>query len=160
MESGRSRRTAIALVVGGAALVGLAVSGLATVRALQPTLPPVPTVVPRSAAPADPAEERRRAVEALQDPRNRVVEVSGPSTRGSAIQVAGRVVQLPPDAYVETYTISATCLPGKPCPQAPLYTIRRGQSKLTVSQPSGVVVEEKVMPGEEGVFESIRRQLP
>jgi hypothetical protein len=48
------------------------------------------------------------------------------------IVIAGRSVQLPPDAHVDGVIMHVTCI-GSDCPQVPLYRIRRGNSVTTVS---------------------------
>jgi hypothetical protein len=73
--------------------------------------------------------------------------------------LAGRAVRLPPDAYVEHFTVSVHCVVGRPCPQTPIYELRRGNSTIAVSAPTGAVVEERPAPGEERAFDFLREAL-
>ena len=52
-----------------------------------------------------------------------------------------------------------TCPIGVVCPQTPLYIIVRGRSRMTVSAPTGEIVREHTVPGEEAAFELIRAAL-
>jgi hypothetical protein len=77
----------------------------------------------------------------------------GPATRGAVINIAGRTVQLPPDAYIEENMAFVQCVEGLPCPEAPYYRLRRGESTVGVSLRSGARFAEKIAPGEEGAFD-------
>jgi hypothetical protein len=89
----------------------------------------------------------------------RTIVASGPSTAGTRLTIAGRPVQLDPDTYVESYVLSVTCEIGRPCPRTPMYALRRGESRISLSQPTGEIVFERIAPGEDGAFEAIKDQL-
>ena len=77
-----------------------------------------------------------------------------------AIDVADKVIQLPPNAYVSAFILSALCKGGAiNCPRAPLWVITRGGSTITLEKISGKIVSEKIAPGEEGAFDFIREAL-
>lgn len=112
-----------------------------------PPLPPTPVYDP-SATSQLPAAPNTRGYE---------VALSGPATKGSTIFIAGRKVQLPPDAYVESWIVSGFC--EGPCPELPLYVLKRGNSKISVSARSGTLGEEKVAPGEADAFDFLKEAL-
>lgn len=150
------------LLVGVGAVLGLAVllaaAGMAGAIARPPGPPPAPTHIPQPTTPGSRVEEERLRAAALQN--GRVIVASGPETMGSRVQVAGKDIQLAADAYVEAYIASVTCRQGQVCPRTPLYTIRQGTSRITISAATGEVASEQVTPGEEGVFDALKRQLP
>jgi hypothetical protein len=132
------------------------VIGYSIPSALAPVLSPVPT----PSTPLSAADELRAATQVVQQAQGRTIPASGPATAGSALRIAGRDVKLPADVFVEAYMISVTCQPGKQCPETPLYSIRRGQSRILISQPNGAVISEEAAPGETAPFQEIKRQLP
>lgn len=83
----------------------------------------------------------------------------GPQTRGAMILVAGRSVQLPPDAYVSSYEPYVECTPGQPCPDPPIYELRRGAASLRIEARSGAVIDETIVPGDAGAFDFLREAL-
>ena len=101
-------------------------------------------VQPPSLTPEEEIERRRK---------------SGSQTTARRIHVAGRDVELPPDAFVDTYIITVLCVVGRPCPEAPYYVIRRGNSTIVVSRRSGTLRDEKIAPGEEGAFDFLKPAL-
>lgn len=138
-----------------------------TVSAPPPTpwpSPPPPQNRLPVARPPEPKtlEESLRLREQLRqgEGRNDVpIAVAGPETRGSSIGIKGKTVQLPPDAWVETWMVFATCPIGRVCRETPLYSLRRGESTLVISSPSGIIYEERIAPGEEGAFAFVRDAL-
>lgn len=121
-----------------------------------PIAHPTPLPQPRSVA-----EALQQRAQQLQDlaATGQSVSVSGPSTRGSVIQIQGKSVQLPPDAYVSRYITSGLCAATRSCPELPMYELRRGNSTLAVSAPSGAKVEEQIAPGEAGAFDFLNAVL-
>jgi hypothetical protein len=106
---------------------------------------PTPERPPRAPdEPPGPAEPRRE------------IHSSGPATRGAVIHVAGREVQLPPDAFIERSVAAVLCGGGLPCPETPFYILRRGNSTVSVSLRSGARFDEQIAPGEEGAFDFLR----
>ena len=61
----------------------------------------------------------------------------GPHTAGSVIQIAGHQLQLPSDVYVEAIVSEILCIAGEPCPVAPLYVLRRGDSLASIEKRTG-----------------------
>lgn len=114
-------------------------------------------------------EFQRRAGESDTDYARRVaqakrVNVQGvdmrDATRGKAIIVAGRKVQLPPDAYVEWLVGDVACAPGSAdCPVPPLYTIRRQNSFVTVSVKTGKMGPMTIAADEEGILDFLKEAL-
>jgi len=112
---------------------------------------PAPTPAPPPHAPEEPP---------VPPQPGRTIYSSGPNTRGAVIVVAGREVQLPPDAFIERSVATAMCggVPG--CPEAPFYILRRGSSTVGVSQRSGARFDERIAPGEEGAFDFLPEAVP
>jgi hypothetical protein len=80
-------------------------------------------------------------------------------TRGAKLRIAGKDVQLPPDAYVDAYVVRVMCIAGQKCPETPLYTIKRGNSYISVTLRTGAITHEQVARGEEGTFMFLREAL-
>ncbi len=133
--------------------------------------PPVPTLPPEASRPtvcrAEPSAK-------LYDPYRQASPIAGTSgaptrqsyaltpgtqTRGAMIHVAGRAVQLPPDAYVDAYEPYVQCTAGQPCPDVPIYELRRGAASLRVEAQSGAVIEEDIVPADTGAFDFLREAL-
>lgn len=89
----------------------------------------------------------------------RIVKSSGPQTSGSIIHVRGQQIRLPADAWVEEYYTSMLCEVGGRCPETPFLVLRRGNSILALSAPSGVIHERSTAPGEEGAFRFLEEAL-
>jgi hypothetical protein len=83
----------------------------------------------------------------------------GPERSGTLEYLAGKVIQLPPDAYVSGHIDFISCIPTVFCPETPIITIRRGKSVIAVSAHSGVIVHEQIEPGEEGAFDFLKEAL-
>jgi len=83
----------------------------------------------------------------------------GPQTRGATIRVAGKTIQLPPAAYVSAYEPYVQCAAGQPCPDPPIYELRRGASSLRIEAQSGTVLDERTGPGETAAFEFLHQAL-
>lgn len=161
----RDRRHATISLAAGSILAGIALAGGIGdgVFALSPApvstpRPPIVTPAPRPPEPRT-LEESRQIREKLQREEGnsgRLVPASGPETRGIVIHVAGKPIQLPPDAWIEREITFIQCALGEPCPQAPLYELRRGSSRIVISVPSGDWGHERIAPGEEGAFDFIK----
>jgi hypothetical protein len=87
------------------------------------------------------------------------VALSGPATKGALISIAGKAVQLPPDAFIAGTVSTFGCVVPHPCPQTPIVVLQRGNSTIAVSVPTGAVVSEKVAPGEEAAFDFLQEVL-
>ena len=84
--------------------------------------------------------------------------VSGPSTKGAAITVAGKRIKLPDDMYIEAKWLGGICPVGWECPAYPTYVLVRGNSSTEIDS-QGKVWWEEVAPGEEGAFDFLREAL-
>jgi hypothetical protein len=136
-----------------------------------PYAPQVPTLPPDASRPT---ECRAEPSAKLYDPyrqasppasgaavptRQSYAVTPGPQTRGATIHVAGRIVQLPPDAYVSAYEPYVQCITGRPCPDAPIYELRREAASLRIEAQSGNIIEEDMVPGDTGAFDFLREAL-
>jgi hypothetical protein len=81
------------------------------------------------------------------------------STRGTPITIAGHVIQLPADAYIEALRVSVLCVVGMPCPETPSYIIRRGGSMISVGLQTGRINDEQTAPGESTTFVFLKEAL-
>ena len=164
----RTKRTwlwtlAIALVIGVAA--GSVTISQGTEDSPVPALPtPAPpqaaNPTPRPDLTFEEAMEIRRAEEREGIARGDVIiKVSGPETAGKLIVIAGKDVQLPPDAYVYRFVHSVACVVGRTCPETPIYEIKRGDSMITITAPSGTLLEESIAPGDDRAFEFLKGVL-
>ena len=98
----------------------------------KPTPSPPPNIPePRSSQDTVTSEEREE-VKARRGP-----PPWGPHTAGSVIQIAGQHLQLPEDVYVEAIVSEILCIAGEPCPVAPLYGLRRGDSLASIEKRTG-----------------------
>ena len=98
----------------------------------KPTPSPPPNIPePRSSQDTVTSEEREE-VKARRGP-----PPWGPHTAGSVIQIAGQHLQLPEDVYVEAIVSEILCIAGEPCPVAPLYVLRRGDSLASIEKRTG-----------------------
>ena len=98
----------------------------------KPTPSPPPNIPePRSSQDTVTSEEREK-VKARRGP-----PPWGPHTAGSVIQIAGHQLQLPSDVYVEAIVSEILCIAGEPCPVAPLYVLRRGDSLASIEKRTG-----------------------
>ena len=113
---------------------------LGTPGGSQPSTPPPPKPTP-SPPPNIPepcssqdtvTSEEREEVKARRGP-----PPWGPHTAGSVIQIAGQHLQLPEDVYVEAIVSEILCIAGEPCPVAPLYVLRRGDSLASIEKRTG-----------------------
>lgn len=132
-----------------------------------PSAPPF-TPLPTRPTPASLEEVLRRRAEdeAALPGRRTSPTLSGPETRGKPIFVVDRVVQLPPDAYVESAGfLIGHCIRVDPqCPQGSLrgnhWLIRRGNSTISVLYSSGAITfRETIALGEEGAFNFLKEAL-
>lgn len=140
-----------------------------------PAPPPGLQVVPQGAAPpvgipapvdvSIPERFRRLPGETEQQYQARVSVGStvinlARESRGKPITIAGRTVQLPPDAYLYGIVAGVMCVEGAgQCPEAPAYVIKRGNSVINVVPRNGKIQGEYVAPGEEGAFDFLRESL-
>ena len=103
---------------------------------LPPCPPPVPTLPPNGTAPiacrgAGPsAKLYDRDRQASPPPsgvpvptRQSYALTPGPQTCGATIHIAGRTIQLPPDACVTSYEPYVQCTAGQSCPDPPIYEL-------------------------------------
>lgn len=164
----RSRRTWI-LTLLIVVSIGVAAGSVTISQGTEdPPLPDIPPPPPPQAANPTPrpdltfeeAMEIRRAEEREGIARGGVnIKVSGPETAGKLLNIAGKDVQLPPDAYVLALITDSLCIEGSPCPETPSYVIKRGFSTIVVAIHSGTVIKKEVAPDEEGAFNFLKGVL-
>lgn len=80
-------------------------------------------------------------------------------TMGKSMPIAGAVIQLPTDAYVERVIVADDCRDGALCQEAPALVIRRGRSAIVVGENTGRIASETTYPGEEHGFDFIKEHL-
>jgi hypothetical protein len=51
------------------------------------------------------------------------------------------------------------CTAGRPCPDPPIYELRRGAASLRIQARSGSVIKEDIVPGDTGAFDFLREAL-
>lgn len=95
---------------------------------------------------------------ALATQQRRTPVVVADATRGKPITIAGRRVQLPPDAYIAGTTDFLHCV-GNNCPDIPSILIQRGNSRVYVGTDSGKVFVSHIAPGEERNFDFLAEAL-
>lgn len=123
--------------------------------------PPPPVYTPTvDRPPMSLEEERQRRKDEAQQVPGRTSVVAGPETSGSNITVAEIGVQLPANAFVNRYVVQVLCVAGLSCPQTPIYELKRGNSTISVSIPSGIILDEEIAPGEEGAFDFLKEVVP
>ena len=147
-------------VVGAALIIGLglgipAALGSGPFRVAPPPPPlstPSPPQLP-TPTPHDPAtfEEVKALTEAMARETRQVKNVGGP------VKLAGRLIQLPDDAYEASWSWG-DCAGSMPCPKNPVITIARGASKVTVGG-DGKVWSAELAPGEAGAFDFLKEAL-
>ncbi|MBM3156157.1 MAG: hypothetical protein FJ004_02600 [Chloroflexi bacterium] len=162
-----NRRWLLAIVA-VAVIAGLTFGGIALASAIKSTTPtPTPWPSPPEYKYPTPYEgtveeenaARERALEENRENGGFEYSTSGPSTMGSTISVAGKMIKLPDDAYVEYWVVFIECSVGTSCPQTPFYIIARGDSRLAVEQISGKILNEEIASNEEGAFNFLKEAL-
>jgi hypothetical protein len=63
---------------------------------------------------------------------------SGPENLGGKVEVTGKTIQLPEDAWIESWILFIDCATGTKCPRAPVLVIRGGTSEVQIDA-DGVV---------------------
>ena len=135
-------------------------------RTPTPTPTPPPKLTREQMQPTQ--EERAKMSKALEDSYARSGKppdtsthyvISGPTTKGMTIPIAGKQIKLPDDAYVEHYVIVGTASPGKVPPPTPYFVIARSNSRVIVPTGSGKIYSETIAPGEEGAFNFLKEAL-
>lgn len=92
--------------------------------------------------------------------RTVIIAATGPETKGALIEIAGKQIQLPSDAYIAYDLFDVVCvIGGDPCPETPLYIIARSSSTITVSAPSGIIYKEEISEGDKEPFAFIKDAL-
>ena len=86
-------------------------------------------------------------------------QIADPSLEGNIV-IAGVEIHLPEDAHIDGFISKALCRPGSTCARLPWVVIRRGESKIWVSIPTGVIDREVLALGEEGAFDFLKEALP
>jgi hypothetical protein len=115
---------------------------------------PAPASMP---APVEMTAEQKLGLQAKLEAEGAVRYLSGPNTKGQQVEMAGRMVQLPADAYVKRFIVSVDCDPANYCPtELPFMIIERGQSTMWVAVASGKVLQEKLAPGEARAFDFLQ----
>jgi hypothetical protein len=121
------------------------------------TVRPLRTPIPENLTEQEIDELKRSHLATVEAQGGRRVVLSGPQTRGSTITIAGRQLALPTDAWIESLILAGTC--AGPCPELPLYQIKRGNSTISVGIPTGRINGEQIAPGEEGAFDFLKAAL-
>lgn len=85
----------------------------------------------------------------------KIRKLSGPETAGTEIEVGGRKVKLPTDAFVAEYVIGIDCAVA-PCPEVPAYILKRGNSQVWVSVETAKTYRAQIAVGEESVFDFLK----
>jgi hypothetical protein len=81
-----------------------------------------------------------------------IVPAAGPETKGYKIDVAGRTIQLPEDAYIGGLWRAHGA-------GGLFWEIIRGNSRLAVHKVTGEVLGMEIAPGEEGAFDFLLETL-
>ena len=81
-------------------------------------------------------------------------------TRGQEITIAGRAIQLPPDAYVGRFIPDVLSLGIFVCAEPPLLEIRRGEAAVLVSAVTGQLARPPLAPEEREVFAFLLDAVP
>ena len=162
----RSRRTwiwTLVIAVSIGVVAGSVTISQGTEDPPLPDIPPLPTPqaskpIPRPTLTFEQVTEIRRAEE--REGGGVHTKISGPETAGKLLLIAGKEVKLPPDAYVTAYVAHVLCIVGRPCPETPIYVIKRNSSTIEISIPSGTVIKKDVAPDDEGAFDFLKGVLP
>ncbi len=74
--------------------------------------------------------------------------MSGPETAGQRLRlgVNGEIVQLPSDTYIEAVVARVLCRFDTKCPSPPIYTLVRGDARITFSSVTGEVYAQSGDP--------------
>jgi hypothetical protein len=113
-----------------------------------------------SAAPSIPLGTPPEAIDKIfRESGATPVYATGPQTAGAEIVISGKRVKLPLDATLDGVIVElfGTCTPS-PCPQTPIYTIKRGKSLVWASV-DGTLDESLIAPGEDSLFDFLRNAL-
>jgi hypothetical protein len=113
---------------------------------------------------APPLNFRNRVLLSLQQTAERSTAIATtpqaqPPTPVPAVTIAGKSIPLPPDVWIEHHITTVSCVIGNPCPEVPPVVLARGESRMTVSTPSGIIYGEVVAPGEHEPFAFVKRAL-
>ncbi|MBX3012296.1 MAG: hypothetical protein KF832_12350 [Caldilineaceae bacterium] len=75
---------------------------------------------------------------------SREFSMSGETTAGTVLAIAGKPVQLPPDVYVEAFVVTALCVEGLVCPETPYYFLRYQNTDdvISIGEKSGKMVDD------------------
>ena len=109
--------------------------------------------------PNTPTYDEHRQASAELDRGGTILKTDGPETAGSSLSVGSRLIQLPADVHIKFAVSHAACLVGGFCPATPYYVLARGRSTITVEGPTGKILEEDIVPGEEGAFDFLKEAL-
>lgn len=85
------------------------------------------------------------------------IPLSGLETMGSTISVGGKLVKLPPDAYVASFIVSGICAEA-PCPRLPAQVLSRGNATILIDA-EGQLWDEQFAKGEEHAFDFLKEAL-
>lgn len=147
---------AITLSILGGVVTALIAGGPGDPPPLDTPSPVVPTSeTPRELSPEEDAQIRATAEASSEGKR---IQVTGPETAGSAIQIAGRTVQLPDDAWVKHRWVHILCMEGQECPPTPYFVLVRGNSTIEVDA-EGRIWDEKIAKTEDAPFDFLKEAL-
>lgn len=105
-------------------------------------------------APIEDLLQAKLGLKALWASQGRYQRFDPNETWGTTIVVAGRAVRLPSDARLRAIITRIDCF--SPCREAlevPLLWVERGRSSIHIGERSGRVVQVRLAPGEEKVFD-------
>lgn len=129
------------------------------------TPPPVPPPPAGGKAPSPPSAQQIIAQPTVQQLLRESAAQGTPGRpalsfgAGGRITIAGKQVQLPPDARVKQVITRVWCVAEEPCPETPAYEIVRGESRIFIGIQSGQVIEERIAPGAGQPFQSLKDAL-
>ena len=132
---------------------------------LQGAGPPpfLPSAPPDTIAPATrlPANADTEAIMQRLEKEGRIIrtQMSGPETAGSTIEVTGKQIKLPDDPSVLALVATVTCIVGMPCPESPVYVLKRGNPQVGVETGNGKLWNEVVAPEDVRPFEFLKEGL-
>jgi hypothetical protein len=125
-----------------------------------PSLDTTAPVVPTFALLREPSPEEDAQIRATSEAssKGKRIQVTGPETAGSAIQIAGHTIQLPDDAWVMHRWIHILCIEGQECPPTPYFVLVRGNSTIEVDA-EGRIWDEKIAATQDAPFDFLKQSL-
>lgn len=82
-----------------------------------------------------------------------------PIVKGATVTIKGKKIKLPDDAYRDSRITEIYPVAGKKPWETPYLVIVRGNSRIFVAENSGNILREETAPGEQEVFDFLKRAL-